>query len=175
MKKIFSTLIILTLVGCAPIPSTTKYTEKHAYLEKSDVNIGLIVNCRKLELIGHVDTYCDNLTLVVQNKTNQNIEINWDKTFFISNNQTNGGFMFGGISYIARNARKPNDIVFSKHNFQKIIYPNNLVEYSSVVSSGWVHRDLPIGEIGIYLTLIIDRKEVEYKLTNQLKVKKEIL
>ena len=175
MKKIFSTLIILTVIGCAKIPSTTKYTDKHAYLEKSNVNVGLIVNCHKLELLGYFNTYCDNLTLIVQNKNNQNIEINWDKTFFVSNNQTNGGFMFAGIPYIARNASKPNDIVFSNNNFQKVIYPNNLVEYSSVSSGGWVHRDVPLGEIGIYLTLIIDKKEVSYKLTNQLKVKKEIL
>jgi hypothetical protein len=171
MKKIFFLLTILTLVGCAPIPSTTKYTDKDVYIEKNNVKVGLSVNCRKTQGIGYFDTYCDNLTLFIQNKTNQNIEVNWDKTFFISNNQTHGGFMFSGIPYIARNAKKPNDVVFLNSVFQKVIYPNNLVDYSS----GWVHRELPMGDIGVYLTLIIDRKEVDYKLTNQLKIKKEIL
>ena len=173
MKKIFFLLTILTLVGCAPVPSTTKYTDKDVYVEKNNVKVGLSVNCRKLKLLGYFDTYCDNLTLVVQNKNNQNIEINWDKTFFVSNNQTDGGFMFGVIPYITRNSKKANDVVFPNGNFAKVIYPNNFVYYSS--SSGWIHKDLPIGEIGIYLTLIIDKKEVEYKLMNELKIKKEIL
>jgi group I intron endonuclease len=88
-------------------------------------------------------------------------------------NQTDGGFMFGGIPYITRTSKKANDVVFPNGNFAKVIYPNNFVYYSS--SSGWIHKDLPIGEIGIYLTLIIDKKEVEYKLMNELKIKKEIL
>ena len=172
MKKIFFLLTILTLVGCAPVPSTTKYTDKDVYIEKNNVKVGLIVNCSKLQLLGYFDTYCNNFTLVIQNKNNQNIEVNWNKSFYISNGQSNGGLMFGGITYLLRNAPKQNDIIFSNNNFSKIIYPINLVEFSS---GKWIHTEFPLSEIGVYLTLLIDKKEVDYKLTNIIKIKKEIL
>ena len=120
MKKLLL-LIFLTVISCAPIPSTTKFTDKNVSIEKNNVNVGLIVNCSKLQLLGYFDTYCNNFTLVIQNKNNQNIEVNWNKSFYISNGQSNGGFMYGGITYLLRNAPKQNDIIFANNNFSKIV------------------------------------------------------
>jgi hypothetical protein len=173
MKKTFIIFLSLVLVSCYKVPSTTIYTDRNVNLEKNNVNVELIVNCSKIDIYGlYFHTVCNNFTLVVLNKNIQNIEINWNKSFYIENRQTNGGFLYGGITYLLRNAPKQNDIVFSNRNFSRVIYPINLTEFSS---GNWQHNQFPLGEIGIYLTLVIDKKEVEYKLVNQLKKKEEIL
>ena len=62
-------------------------------------------------------------------------------------------------------------IIFPNGSYTQILYPSNLVEFSSYASSGWIHNQLQLGNHGIYLTLIINDKEVEYKLNTELKEK----
>ena len=84
----------------------------------------------------------DSFALDIQGKTDSNIEIDWNKTLFISNGHTNGSFMFEGIVYKDRNNPKTPDIIFGKSRFVKRIWPNNLV-----------YRELPAGDTGVYLTV----------------------
>jgi len=96
----------------------------------------------------------DSFALDIQGKTDSNIEIDWNKTLFISNGQTSGSFMFEGIVYKDRNNPKTPDIIFGKSRFVKRIWPNNLVDYNSgKYNSGWVNRRLPSGDTGVYLTV----------------------
>lgn len=100
--------------------------------------------------------------LSVENKTKKNIEIVWDKTFFVTNGSTSGGFMFDGIIYRDRNNQKPNDIVFGNSTFNRLILPNNLLEY--IASVGWLHKIIPPGETGVYITMIVDGKEINERV-----------
>lgn len=72
------------------------------------------------------DNGCDRLALVIRNKTNSNLEVNWNKTLFITNGQTSGGFIFEGVVYKDRNNQKAPDIVFANGSMTKTIWPNNL-------------------------------------------------
>lgn len=107
---------------------------------------------------------CDAFTLKVTNKTSKNIEINWNKTAYISNGQTSGGFMYEGVSYRDRAAQKSPDILFANSSMTKDIWPNNLVTFLSG-AYGWIHLRMTEGENGIYLSTTIDGKEVSEKLT----------
>jgi len=71
----------------------------------------------------------DNLT--IRNKTNKNIELNWNKTLYITGGQTSGGFMFEGVVYAERNNPKPADLIFGNSTFTKEISPSNLVDYET--------------------------------------------
>jgi len=108
---------------------------------------------------------CEKFRLSVKNKTDKNIELNWNKTLYIVNGQTSGGFMFEGIVYRDRNSPKSPDIIFANGELTKGIWPNNLVGFSSGKYGGWRHGSMPRGENGVYLTVNIDGKEISEKLT----------
>jgi len=104
--------------------------------------------------------YCYSFDLTIQNLTNSDLELDWNKTLFIANGTTAGGFMFDGILYKDRNNPKPPDIIFAKSSFEKTIYPNKYVEYYD----GWHNRRMPPGEYGVYLNIKVGDKEIKEKL-----------
>lgn len=109
---------------------------------------------------------CRAFSLTVENKTDKDIEIDWNRTLYISNGRTSGGFMFEGVVYRDRNNPKPPDIIFAKSSFTKEIMPNNLVDFStSQYSGGWRHEQMPTGENGVYLTIKVGGEEIKEKLT----------
>ena len=103
--------------------------------------------------------------LSVTNKKNRNIEIVWDKTLFILKGSTNGRFMFDGVVYKERNNTRPNDIVFGNTTFNRLILPNNLVEYINSPGLGWFHNTIQPGEDGIYITFKVEEKEIGEKVS----------
>ncbi len=106
--------------------------------------------------------------LVIENRTTENIELVWDKTLYISDGQTAGGFMAEGVlygtlykvSYGKNNELKQSDIIFPKIQYKKTIYPNILTSYHEY----WYHNTMPNGEVGIYITLKVNGKEMHEKL-----------
>lgn len=109
----------------------------------------------------------DSFTLIIENKTKDDIDLIWDRTFFIHNGQTNGGFMFEGIIYADRNNSKPPDVIFAENTYTKTIYPNNLVSNYK----GWYHNEFTEGEYGVYITLMVKGKEIREKLSTKLSYK----
>lgn len=109
-------------------------------------------------------TGCDRFVLQIRNKTSHNIEIDWNRTLYINNGQTLGGFMFEGVVYKDRNNQKPPDIVFGNSAISKSIWPNNLVSYSSGRYGGWDNNLMPPGLNGIYLYVTVDDKIIWQKL-----------
>lgn len=99
--------------------------------------------------------------LTIKNKTSADIELDWNRTIYVENNQTNGGFMFEGVVYKDRNNPKPPDIIFSGSEFRKTIWPNALVSFGY---SSWHHYAIPSGQNGVYLTVRIKDKEVKEKI-----------
>jgi len=99
--------------------------------------------------------------LTIVNKTSQDLELDWNKTLYIYNGETKGGFMFEGIVYKDRNNPKPPDIIFANSTFTKVIFPNSNVQFTSW---GWEHIPLPLGENGIYLVVKVGEKEIKEKL-----------
>lgn len=100
--------------------------------------------------------------LYIKNKTHIDIELDWNKTLYIENGQTNGGFMFEGVIYKDRNNQKPPTIIFANSEFKKIIWPNNLVFFEPEL--GWGHKPIELGQNGVYLTIKVGEKEIKEKL-----------
>lgn len=177
LKTILTISLLFFICGCTPRAAYTQsYSSTQVQAPKdiwSFVPVRASVETKdyviKLEpsnLNPSAGTYAYQLFILsVQNKSKKDIVINWDKTLYIVNNQTSGGFMFDGILYKDRNNPKSPDIVFSGSRLEKTIYPNNLVEFvSTKYYSDWVNNHMPEGENGVYLTLSIDGKDVNEKL-----------
>jgi hypothetical protein len=168
LKTLCFGLAIFLMIGCVP-----KYTWK------ADPVIQTIDNQSYTAQIKPVERYKGifaGFKLTVDNKTGQDIEIDWNKTLYLQNNQTNGGFMFEGIVYADRNNPKAPDVVFANDTFKKEIWPSNLVYYSRSLTaefSGWEHKGLPAGQNGIYLTMRINGHEVHEKLMVDVTIVKE--
>jgi len=103
---------------------------------------------------------CAIFNFSLKNKSDKDIEIDWNKTLYISQGQTFGGFMFEGIAYLTRNNTKPPDIVFAHSSISKHIFPNRLVDFNRK----WYHYPMNLGENGVYLSVIVDGKEITEKL-----------
>jgi len=108
---------------------------------------------------------CKGFVLSIENNSASDIEIDWNRTLFISGGQTSGGFMFEGVVYKDRNQTKPSDIVFSKGKLEKRIWPNNLVDFAS---ASWVHTSMPAGMNGAYLTITHNGRSENVKLVVEL-------
>lgn len=99
--------------------------------------------------------------LIIKNKISEDVELDWNKTMYIENGQTQGGFMFEGIVYKDRNNPKQPDIIFAGTKFfKKTIWPNNLVSFRG----NWYRNEIPPGQNGIYLTIRIKGKEINEKI-----------
>jgi hypothetical protein len=97
--------------------------------------------------------------LNITNKTDKNIELNWSKTLYMHHEQTAGGFMIEGILYKDRNDYwKVPDILFPGIVFSKVILPSVLVDRT-------LNGPMQPGANGIYLSVIVDGKEFNEKLS----------
>jgi hypothetical protein len=106
----------------------------------------------------------------VKNRTKRNIEVDWNRTIFISNAKANGGFMFQGIPYEKRNLLIPPDIVPPYGTLRKIVFPNNLIVKSD---DSWIHKPMEKGENGLYITVKVNGKNMGATLTSHLSEKRE--
>jgi hypothetical protein len=69
--------------------------------------------------------------LTINNKTSSDIELDWNKTFWVQKGSASGRFMFDGISHVDREKPKPPDVILANTKFEKIIFPDELVVYGS--------------------------------------------
>ena len=99
-------ILIFFLGGCVTIPEFS-YKPDTVPSENDTYSA-------KLDFVAKYESLYNGMVLTIQNKTENEIEVVWDKTHYLDNGQTNGGFMFAGIIYADRNNPKPNDIIFPK-------------------------------------------------------------
>lgn len=141
----FSVLILCSLaliVGCA-----SSYIVKPVKQVDDNKYFGASIEPTMPSMVAGYGAFI----LTVQNKTDKDIEIDWNKTSFIDEGQANGTFMYSGIIYKDRNNPKSPDPVFAKGTFVKTIYPNNYVVLNQ--GSGWGHRGFGTGVKGVYLVI----------------------
>jgi hypothetical protein len=108
---------------------------------------------------------CKAFRLTVKNKTNTNLELNWNKTLYIVDGQTSEGFVFQGVLYRERNNPRSPDVILPGGVLSKTIWPSKLVESSRGGFAGWRHDPMPAGENGVYLTVAVNGKEISEKMT----------
>ncbi len=150
---------LLSLTGCA----TQQWISQpdKASLENEYITAEVVPTCVSDNIYA---AGCRAFRLSVTNKSQNNIEVNWNKTLYIANNQTSGGFMFEGVVYRDRNNPKSPDVVFPNSTLTKTIWPNNLVNFQTGQYGGWKHERMPAGDVGVYLSTNVNGKEINERL-----------
>jgi len=177
VKRDHFLLLLITLIfiaaGCVPPPIYTPspaaqivYTvQPESVSANNEYFEATITPQRDYEM----PQFYTSFLLTVKNKTAKDLELDWNRTLFIQNNETKGGFMFEGVVYSKRDEPKPPDIIFANSTFNKSIYPNIRVYY--LRGSGFGNGEL-VGDVGAYLVIKAGDKEVNEKLVT--KITKEI-
>ena len=151
MKRLTVTFFIVFLfliAGCTRAPWVIKSTPPTRTISSEYYDI-------TINPIGYPNGGFYAFDLKITNKTNEDFELIWDKTHYLFQGQTSGGFYFEGIFYRDVNEHKQNDIIFNKQTLQKLIFPSCLTYY---YRSGWSNKVFPNGENGIYLTMLVNGK-----------------
>ena len=90
------------------------------------------------------------------NKTDKEINIDWENTYYLLNGRRNGRFLWEGVTWdgLEEMRGKPLIPVAPGDTFTSVIFPKNLVGRGSAMSKGGVQYSqgaLPKGENGILL------------------------
>jgi len=102
--------------------------------------------------------------LTIHNKTSKDLEVDWNKSFYIYDGETQGGFLFPGMRAGDRNKPKPPDIISYYSSLTKEIFPGNLSQFSQIAGAT-VYEPMKAGENGVHLTIKVEGKEITEKLT----------
>jgi len=156
-------LILIGLTGCAgvyySVPVKTNISNENKYF------IATIKPTNPSMVAGY-----SAFILNIKNKTDKDLEVDWNKTYYIKNGQSKGTFMFEGIIFRDRNQPKAPDVVFANSEFSKLIFPNNYVHYDKY---GWTHWGTGTGKQGVYLTINVDGKAVKQRIIIDVKEGKQ--
>ena len=115
--------------------------------------------------------------LTITNKTDKDLEIDWNKTRYIYNGRLHGGLIFKGIKpEDIKSLTIPADIIPAGHTFSKVISPFILLARAPIrkrdtsepaISPGI----MPTGENGIMLVVMLDGKEIIEKMSVSIEAK----
>jgi len=100
-------------------------------------------------------------TLNVHNKSTEDLEVDWENTFYLYNGMKMGGF-------ISKNMRSGDKLktptIISSSLFSIEIFPRELSEYSPLFGST-VYNPMKPGENGVFLAVKVEDKQVSETLT----------
>ena len=127
----------------------------------------------QLEPLSNGHKFFVSFRLTVTNKTDQNLELDWNKTVYIHNGLTRGGFVFRGIKpEDIKESTIPADTILGGHTFSKLISPYKLLARAPLrdprieaTESSIYPGILPAGENGMVLVIRLNGKEVVEKIT----------
>ena len=127
----------------------------------------------ELEPLTNGHKFFVSFRLTVTNKTGKNFEIDWNKTKYVHNGRTRGGFVFKGIKpEDIRSSTIPADTILGEHTFSRVISPYKLLARAPLrdpsvgaTESSIYPGILPTGENGIVLVVRLNGKEVVEKIT----------
>lgn len=159
-------LVMALGAGCANYSTTPSYsatpplqknysfdTSKSSYADNK-------VSASILPICSDYNGNFRGFKLVIENKTNNDLNLVWDDTYYLVNGEARGGFMFEGVVFSKRTEKKQDMLILPKTKRQIDIYPNEAVDFmkpavigSMVLPGGWTHEDLGTGEHGAYLKI----------------------
>jgi hypothetical protein len=131
----------------------------------------------KIEPLKDGNKFFVSFRLVVINRTDKNMAVDWNETRYMHNDRTHGVFVFEGIR--PEDIKKltiPADKIVSGQSFSKVISPFKLLarapikdRYTDkpVISPGI----MPIGKNGIYLVVRQNGNEITEKMSVNIKEK----
>ena len=116
--------------------------------------------CVKLTRIFIFDGY-KGFLLYIHNKSPEDLDVDWDNTFYIYNGKKEGGFLFEGMRS-GDKIKTPS--IISGSMFSKEIFPKKLAEFSTIAMST-IYNPMKPGENGVFLTVIVAGKKITETLT----------
>ncbi len=166
MKRSILLIPILFLVACG-MPLLPDYNAPSKYTKKSSPNEAIVQNAFFEARVSPVPGYyCFNsFMLTLKNATKSDLEIIWDKTLYIRDNQTEGGFLFGTDTRRDALLIRPHDIVFPGAVFSKELFPAVVVNSSRY---GEWSTNIHPGRAGVYLTVKVGDRIIKENLTTVL-------
>ncbi|RLB92680.1 MAG: hypothetical protein DRH26_05720 [Deltaproteobacteria bacterium] len=126
-------------------------------------------------------SYFSSFMLEIENKSDERIEIDWNKTLYIHDEKNRGGFAFKGIEPTQlREKRIPNEVIPPRTRFSKQLFPVAKIamaerkDYSAGKDKpGLYGGKLPPGENSILLSIQdrgqLIRKKISVVITEQVK------
>lgn len=126
-------------------------------------------------------SYFSSFMLEIENISDENIEIDWNKTLYIHDEKNRGGFVFEGIEPTqVREKRIPNEVILPHTRFSKQLFPIAKIamaerkDYSAGKDKpGLYGGKLPPGENSILLSVQgqgkLIRKKISVLITEQVK------
>ncbi len=119
--------------------------------------------------------------LTVKNQTRKLLKIDWNKTRYIYNGRSRGGFVFKGINAEnIKNLTIPYDVISAGDTFSKEIAPVKLITWAPIRDrsvgkdeSGFSPGVIPEGENGINLIVRQNGQEIREKITLNISVDKK--
>ncbi|MBE9574298.1 MAG: hypothetical protein IMF20_04105 [Proteobacteria bacterium] len=166
-KKVALSIIFILFVFTGCVASTvwkSTPTVQNAENEYYEAHLEPLTNGHKFFV---------SFRLSVTNRTRKNFEIDWNKTRYIHNGRTRGGFVFKGIKpEDIRNSTIPPDTILAGVPFSKVISPFTMLARPPLRDPGVETTEstiypgiLPTGENGILLVIRQNGKAVVQKIT----------
>jgi hypothetical protein len=117
--------------------------------------------------------YFSSFLLEIENKSDDSIEIDWNKTLYIHDEKNRGGFVFKGIEPSqVREKRIPNEVIFPRTRFSRQLFPIAKIamaerkDYSAGKDKpGLYGGKLPAGENSIVLSVQVQEKLIRKKIS----------
>lgn len=163
------TALVLSTYSCVSVPPRPEVQTTFAeddYI-KLKANLDSFVWCSHNPNAGFATKYqyaFNGIYVYIKNKTDKTIEIDWNRSSYLYNGQTNSGFMYEGVKYSKRSEinRRP-DFIMPNMSFQKTVYPNYLGEWVAPykgMGGGWKNKCIStIAKSGVLIVYKIDGKE----------------
>lgn len=157
-------LLLLVVGGCATTKtwtsSPTIQTSTNPYYDA------------QIEPLTRDHNFFVSFRLVVTNKTDEDLEIDWNKTRYSHNDRISGVFAFKGIApKTVKEMTIPPDVINAGKTFSKEIMPVKLIAWSPIRERtpkgerGFSPGMLPAGENGMMLVVMKDGKPIVEKIT----------
>lgn len=132
----------------------------------------------QFEPLAEGKNYFDRFRLRIMNKTQKDLEIDWNKTRYLYNGRDIGVFVFSGIKpENIKNITIPGDIIHAGQSFTKDISPLKLIAREPITGKGAkagriTYGPIPTGENGIFLFVKANGKAIKEKITVKISEKK---
>ncbi len=164
-KRVGLTLFffMIFLAGCASSPTTTWKSSPEIQQSRSD--------CCQVQLepvITGKGPFFDAFRLTVTNRTNKDMQIDWNRTRYVESGMRHGGFVWQGIDPDqVRDASIPPDIIPPGNTFSRVIFPHKKIAYAPGYQRGWKLQGglIPEGENGIDLVVTQNGKVIRHRIT----------
>lgn len=164
-------IIVALIISFALAMGAGCATSKTAWISKPAIQTaGNVYYEAKIEPVKQEHDFYVSFRLEITNKTDTNLEIDWNKTRYIHNNKTRGVFVFKGIKpEDIKNSTVSPDVISPNGTFSKVISPYKLLARAPLggrsMDSGIMPGILPTGDNGILLVIWQKGKEITEKLT----------